>query len=73
MAAPLYALLRKSVEWNWQAEQDAAFLALKQALVAAPILKIPDFSREFEVETDASDVAIGGVLTQGGRPVAYYS
>ena len=62
VASPLYALLRKSVDWNWQAPQQAAFQALKQALSAAPVLRIPRFDAEFVVETDASNVAIGGVL-----------
>jgi len=41
---------------------------LVSACLAAPLLDIP-----FTIETDASDVALGGVLSQGGRPVAFYS
>ena len=42
-------------------------------MVNAPILKLPDFSKTFVVSTDASGQAIGGVLTQEDRPVAYES
>ena len=61
-AAPLYALLRKDVTWEWAAAQQRAFEALKHALCEAPLLALPTFNKPFTIETDAGDTAIGGVL-----------
>ena len=45
---------------------------LKKRLTEAPLLALTDFSKTFELECDASGLGIGGVLTQCGRPAAYY-
>ena len=50
-----------------------AFDDLKKMMVTTPILKLTDFERPFEVHTDASNFAIGGVLMQDGHLVAYES
>ncbi|XP_019082698.1 PREDICTED: uncharacterized protein LOC104704959 [Camelina sativa] len=73
VAAPLTATIKKSVEFKWGPAQEAAFRELKHRLTHAPLLALPDFSKTFEVECDASGVGIGAVLTQGGKPIAYFS
>ena len=78
IARPLTDLTKDtaSVE-TWTTEHETAFLKLKAALVNAPILRLPDFSKPFTVTTDASQVALGAVLEQdfgnGNQPVAYAS
>jgi hypothetical protein len=51
----------------------SCFKAIKLALANAPTLKMPDFQSPFKVIVDASNVAIGAVLVQQDRPVAYES
>lgn len=80
LAAPLTDLTKKELpeKVHWEEEHQQAFQALKDALTSAPVLQGPDYSREFTLQTDASDVGIGGVLCQtteadGDRPIAYFS
>ncbi|KAL4154336.1 hypothetical protein QTP88_000215 [Uroleucon formosanum] len=76
-AKPLTALLNKDVPFEWSTECQRAFEMLKQKLVEAPVLQYPDFERPFILTTDASQFAIGSILSQGtpgqDRPIAYAS
>jgi hypothetical protein len=77
IADPLTQLTRKDkLEWN--AEADQAFETLKKAFTTAPILTHPDFQKPFFLETDASDFALGVILSQPDKdeclhPVAFHS
>jgi len=77
VAAALHRLKRKGVSFVWAEEQKKAFDKLKRALCELPVLQIPDFSRDFVLSTDASDVAVSAVLQQrvdGSLvPVLYHS
>ena len=66
VAQPLTKLTSKEYCNNfvWTDECTAAFDKLKQLLCSAPILCYPDFDREFILQTDASDVGLGAVLSQ---------
>ena len=66
-------LLKKERKWEWDAECQAAFQKLKHAITSEPVLRLPDLELLFEVHTDASDKALGGVLVQEGHPVAFES
>ncbi|KAL0373214.1 UNVERIFIED_CONTAM: Retrovirus-related Pol polyprotein from transposon.6 [Sesamum calycinum] len=72
IAAPLTDLLKQS-SFSWPPAAAAAFLALRAALLVISTLRLPDFSLPFEVTTDASQTAIGAVLSQGRHPIAFFS
>ena len=66
MAAPLTRLTKKNEPFFWEVDCQRAFKALKQSLISAPVLGYPseDPSDRFILDTDASDTAIGCVLSQ---------
>ena len=80
LAVPLTDLTRKSApnEVVWSHECDRSFQSLKNALCSAPVLRSPDFSRYFILQTNASDRGVGAVLSQcyeqgQDLPIAYFS
>ena len=73
IAAPLTNLLKKNQTWDWTEECQRAFDRLKHAVSEEPVMVLADHTKPFEVHTDASDFAIGGVLMQDGHPIAFES
>ena len=65
--------MQDKVPYIWTSLQQQSFEALKQAISTAPILKVVDLEKPFILETDASGVAVGAVLSQDGRPIAFES
>lgn len=77
IARPLHQLTEKGREFIWTNECDCAFSELKEHLLTAPVLAYPDPEKSYILDTDASNVGIGAVLSQevGGkeRVIAYAS
>ena len=78
IAHPLYALLQKGAQYQWTAEYEVAFEVLKSKLLSPPILAYPDFKKDFVLETNASKLGLGAILSQRQEdnrlhPVAYAS
>ena len=67
-AHSLTKLTRKNVAWEWGDKQKTAFNCIKTSLTSKPILRFPNFSREFIIYTDASGYGIGAVLAQVQGP-----
>jgi hypothetical protein len=61
---PLQKMIRKDVEFKWDDERKYAFNNIKAAISRAPVLRSPDFNRDFFLYTFASDQSLAAVLTQ---------
>lgn len=77
LVAPISSLLRKNAKFAWTPEAESAFCEIKDRLVCAPVLVCPDFTKPFVLQTDASNVGLGCVLSQdfedGEHVIAYGS
>ena len=78
ISAPLTDLLKKSRNWEWTVQEQQAFQELKDQITTALVLQPLDMDLPFIVTTDASNTAIGGVLSQVGddnkeHPIAFCS
>ena len=75
MCAPLHDLTHRSVHFGdaWTEAHTAAFEALREALTSPPLLRLPDFAKDFTIISDASLLGTGAVLLQEEQPIAYTS
>ena len=48
-------------------------MLLKEKITEQPVLVLQDFSKIFQVRCDASGFAVGAILSQDNRPIAYFS
>ncbi|GKC60732.1 putative mitochondrial protein [Tanacetum coccineum] len=72
ISQPLVALTKKDA-FKWNSSVELAYHKLKEAVVKALMLALPNFDQEFVVKTDAYGKGIGSVLCQNGHPIAYWS
>lgn len=80
LATPLTDLTKKNTPFHWSKDCENAFQKLKSSITSGPVLRHPDPSLPFTVESDASDFAMGAVLSQPSvdnpeilHPVAFFS
>jgi hypothetical protein len=73
IVVPLNELTKKDVPFVQGDAQQEAFMILKDKLTHAPSLQLPNFTKTFELECDASGIGSGGVLLHEGKPIAYFS
>lgn len=66
LAKPLYVLMENQAKFSWD-EQCRSFMELKQNLSSSPMLAFKNEEGEFILNTDASNIGIGGLITKSGR------
>ena len=72
IATPLHNLTKKDVPYVWTENCEKAFQELKENLMSAPILALPDSKKLYTVISDACNVSGGAILMQGDKVVAYW-
>ncbi len=63
----------KKVPWHWDKVHQRAFNHVKATIAKGVVLAYPDYSKVFEIYTDASSKQLGAVITQDNRPITFFS
>ena len=71
--SPLTALTYKNVKYKWKDKHQKCFDAIKRVIGHEVLLAYLYFNAPFEIHTDASKLQIGVVISQKGKPIAFYS
>ena len=71
--APLASLTSNKTKWSWGQQQEVAFQTAKRIIAQEVMLAYPDFLKPFEIHTDASHYQLGAVISQSGKPIAFFS
>jgi len=71
--APLAALTSKTTKWKWEPQHRKAFAMAKIIIAKERPLAYLDFNKPFQIYTDASHYQLGAVVSQDGKPIAFYS
>jgi hypothetical protein len=73
IAAPLHVVTSVKQGFQWGGKQQQAFDTLKEKISSASVLALPNLRQPFEIQTDASNYAMGAVLLQYGKPICFHS
>jgi hypothetical protein len=71
--APQTKLTSKNVHLIWTNKQQIDFDKIKTIISKYVLLSYPDFSKQFDIHTDTSDLQLGSVISQEGKPIAFFS
>eukprot|EP00253_Pinus_taeda_P013033 PITA_13033 len=73
ICAPMLETIKKASQpFRWTEAIEKKFQLLKKKITERSILRLPDFQKLFQIRCDASEIAIGAVLSQEDRPVAFF-
>ena len=70
---PLSSMTSKQAKWNWDDKCQQAFDTIKKLVARKTLLSYPNFNEPFDIHTDASKLQLGAVISQEGKPIAFYS
>ena len=77
IAKPLVKLTEKNMKFGWTDKCEGSFNRLKGVMTEAPVLAYPNMTKKFVLDTDASGVGVGAVLSQmyngKERVIGYFS
>ena len=68
IAKPLTELRKKNTVFKWNSDCKESLMFFKQKLCEVPVLRCPDYSKEFLLTTDARNKGLGAILSQEGHP-----
>jgi pullulanase/glycogen debranching enzyme len=71
--APLTKLCSTTAKWHWGKEQQDSVDFMKKNIALEVQLSYPDFNKSFDIYMDASDIQLGAVIAQEGRPIAFHT
>ncbi len=63
----------KKKPWRWESIHQQAFYNVKATIAKEVVLAYPNFMKPFKIYTDASTMQLGSVITQGNRPITFFS
>jgi hypothetical protein len=73
IAAPLHVVTSVKQVFQWGGKQQKDFDTLKEKIISVPVLALPNLIQPFEIQTDASNYAMGAILLQYGKPICFHS
>ena len=73
LVAPLTKIIKKTVGFKWDDDEEKVFNLLKEKLISSLLLALHDFTKTFKIEYDDSCIGIGAVLIQQKQLIAYFS
>ena len=71
--APLTKICSTKVKFKWTEVENNDVLAMKKIVGRDVLLSYPNFTKTFIIHTDASKTHLGGVMSQNGKPIDFYS
>ncbi len=65
--------MSKDAKWQWTEIEQKAFNQMKCIISREVLLAYPDFNKPFDIQRDASHAQLGAIISQNGKPIAFYS